>query len=195
MQCVHSINAINHPSLIPPVAFQIPRAISDISFRPNAIAALQIPDSDAILYAAGGLDADVHLSLHSSRFSSEGEGQQRGSELWKFETRLPGSINNSVLLTSMNLTTSYESAVEPKIVISNNDSTVKFYDIPLRGELAPKALRESGTLRLDVPVNHCEPDSSLLSVLVVLKAVQLQSLLMAVHFSQLATRPKYIFTI
>jgi len=66
-----------------------------------------------------------------------------------------GSINNSVLLTSMNLARSHESSVEPRVGISNNDLTVKFYDVPVRGETPPSTIKEAGMLRLDVPVNHC----------------------------------------
>lgn len=65
-----------------------------------------------------------------------------------------GSINNSVLLTSMSLTRSNESSVEPRIGISNNDCTVKFYNVPLRGP-TKRTMDEVGSLRINVPVNHC----------------------------------------
>jgi hypothetical protein len=65
-----------------------------------------------------------------------------------------GSINNSVLLTSLTLTRSNQSSVEPRVGISNNDCTVKFYDIPLRAQ-NKRVLEQVGSLRLDVPVNHC----------------------------------------
>jgi WD40 repeat protein len=72
---------------------------------------------------------------------------------------LSGSINNSVLLTSLSLTRSNESSAEPRIVVSNNDCTVKFFDVNVRGAKGvdgpPKRISEAGTLRLDVPVNHC----------------------------------------
>jgi hypothetical protein len=41
------------------------------------------------------------------------------------------------------------------VAVSNNDCTVKFYDVPIRGQNPPKAIEEAGILRLDVPVNHC----------------------------------------
>jgi hypothetical protein len=72
---------------------------------------------------------------------------------------LSGSINNSVLLTSLSLTRSNESSAEPRVAVSNNDCTVKFFDVNVRGAKGvdgpPKRISEAGTLRLDVPVNHC----------------------------------------
>jgi len=77
--------------------------------------------------------------------------------VWELETRLTGSINNSVLLTSLNLTGSHQSSVEPRVVISNNDESVRFYDVPMRVQSSRRMLAEIGVIRLDVPVNHCEP--------------------------------------
>jgi len=77
--------------------------------------------------------------------------------VWELETRLTGSINNSVLLTSLNLTGSHQSSVEPRVVISNNDESVRFYDVPMRVQSSRRMLAETGVIRLDVPVNHCEP--------------------------------------
>lgn len=119
-----------------------------------------------MLVAAGGQEAEIHLSLHgppspSSPSSSSDEDSHTRSHrcnsnaLWQFEAPLPGSINNSVLLTSMNLTRSNESGIEPRVGISNNDLTVKFYDVPVRGETPPNEIKQAGMLRLDVPVNHC----------------------------------------
>ena len=63
------------------------------------------------------------------------------------------------MLTSMNLSRSHESSVEPRVVVSNNAKTVKFFDIALRtGMYADdyeSRLLDIGQLRLDVPVNHC----------------------------------------
>ncbi|KAL0067694.1 hypothetical protein AAF712_005134 [Marasmius tenuissimus] len=67
----------------------------------------------------------------------------------------------------MNLSRSNESSVEPKLVVSNNDSTVKFYDVPVRVRNTPRIDKEVGSLRLNVPVNHSSisPDGlTLLSV-------------------------------
>lgn len=86
--------------------------------------------------------------------------------MWQTESTLSGSINNSVLLTSMNLSRSHESAVEPRLGISNNDSTVKFYNVPVRSA-SKRGLYEIGSLWLQVPVNHSSisPDGrTLLSV-------------------------------
>lgn len=84
-----------------------------------------------------------------------------GRQRWKSEVSLDGaSINNSVLLTSLSLTGSNESSVEPRVVISNNDRTVKFFDVAVRSgrssDNSLKRLSHAGHLRLDVPVNHCE---------------------------------------
>lgn len=52
------------------------------------------------------------------------------------------------------------------MVISNNDKTVKFFDVAIRsakyaGEGGAKRLSPAGQLVLDVPVNHCERISGL----------------------------------
>ena len=69
-----------------------------------------------------------------------------------------GSINNSVMLTSMNFACLHQSAVKPRILVSNNDQTVKFFDVAIYGTKAvddyePRLL-DSGQLHLDVLVNH-----------------------------------------
>jgi hypothetical protein len=38
--------------------------------------------------------------------------------------------------------------------VSNNNFTVKFYDIPMRGNATPPDIKHAGTLFLDVAVNH-----------------------------------------
>jgi hypothetical protein len=119
---------------------------------------MKVPDTDNVLIAAGGQDAEIHLSLHRPPPSDEPHRlhhRQRNSIIWQLEIPLSGSINNSVLLTSMSLARSHESSIEPRIGISNNDSTVKFYDIPVRGEATPPTIKDAGTLHLDVAVNHC----------------------------------------
>jgi hypothetical protein len=129
---------------------------------PNTIASLHIPDSDERLLAAGGQDAELHLSIYSRRTSprSTSDPASRASRrLWQYDDVLSGSINNSVLLTSLSLTRSNESSAEPRVAVSNNDCTVKFFDVNVRGAKGvdgpPKRISEVGTLRLDVPVNHC----------------------------------------
>ena len=95
-------------------------------------------------------------SSSKSRSSSTSETQRKTRVLWEFEEHLTGSINNSVLLTSLNLTRSNESSVEPRVGISNNDGTVRLYDVPLRVQNSRRRLKEVGTVELDVPINHCE---------------------------------------
>ncbi|TFY66359.1 hypothetical protein EVG20_g4730, partial [Dentipellis fragilis] len=152
-----------------------PTYLANLNFVPNTIASLPVPDSHERLVAAGGQEAELHLSLHSGHPSSA---RRRGSRapvrsqrLWQYDCVLSGSINNSVLLTSLSLTRSHESSAEPRVAVSNNDCTVKFYDVNVRGSKGvdgpPKRISEAGTLRVDVPVNHSSisPDGrTLLSV-------------------------------
>ncbi|KAG1722228.1 uncharacterized protein EDB91DRAFT_1038236, partial [Suillus paluster] len=97
-----------------------------------------------------GQDTEIHLSLHNP---------SRTRALWQFSRKLSGSINNSVLLAR-----AFGGSQEPRLVVSNNDWTVRLFDVPLR---KPQDLRCCGTLRLEEPVNHSSisPDGrTLLSV-------------------------------
>ncbi|OJA08493.1 hypothetical protein AZE42_02854 [Rhizopogon vesiculosus] len=130
---------------------QPPRTVADLTFTPNTLSSLNLPDSSHSLLAAGGQDTEIHLSLQSPL---------RNRALWQFSRRLSGSINNSVLLSP-----AFDGSHEPRLVVSNNDWTVRIYDVPLRKE--PQDLRCCGTLRLEEPVNHSSisPDGrTLLSV-------------------------------
>jgi hypothetical protein len=119
---------------------------------------MNVPGTDNTLIAAGGQEAEIHLSLHKPATMEESHRRyyrQRSSAIWQFEAPLSGSINNSVMLTSMNLARSNESSIEPRVGISNNDSTVKFYDVPVRGDTSPRTIRDAGMLRLNVAIIHC----------------------------------------
>lgn len=150
------------------------RTITDLLFKPNTLASLQLPGTDRTLLAVGGQEAEIHLVLHSTSSLSRSQRRDDPSsthrcdgQIWNYFRKLSGSINNSVLLTSLSLTRSHQSSVEPRLAVSNNDCTVKFYDIPLQDDSAPKAIRECGYLRLGEPVNHSSisPDGrTLLSV-------------------------------
>ena len=113
------------------------------------------------LLAAGGQEAEIHLSLHEPSTRSQRRGDPSSwprcnDAIWQYYRKLlPGSINNSVLLSSLSLTRSGESSVEPRLVVSNNDCSVRFYDVAIRGESSPKDLRQSGNLKLEEPINHC----------------------------------------
>src|SRR5262245_19811108 len=49
---------------------QKPRSIADLRFTPNTLASLPIDGTDDVLVAAGGQDAEIHLSLHDTVPSS-----------------------------------------------------------------------------------------------------------------------------
>ncbi|KAJ3822344.1 hypothetical protein EV361DRAFT_802229 [Lentinula raphanica] len=141
-----------------------PRPLFDLSFFPANLTSLEVLGGTATLFAAGGQDAELHLSLHHHSTRQ----RRTGAIEWKLDERLQASINNSILLTSLNLGRSNESSLEPRLAISNNDCTVKFFDIPMavRGGNAPK-IRNVGSVRLNVAVNHSSisPDGTcLLSV-------------------------------
>jgi hypothetical protein len=120
---------------------------------------MQVPGTDHTLIAAGGQEAEIHLSLHKPSSTSDEahrrHHRQRNSAIWQFEASLTGSINNSVMLTSMSLARSHESSIEPRVGVSNNDSTVKFYDVPVRANTSPLTIKDAGVLRLGIAVNHC----------------------------------------
>ena len=133
------------------------RVLSNLGFTPNSLTSLQIGDDTLI--AAGGQDTEIHLSLHTPSSSTASSGRRRRTRVqWEFEDNLQGSINNSVLLTSLSLSRSNESNVDPRVGISNNDGSVRLYDVPMRvsNTRRNRKLHEVGEVRLDVPVNHCE---------------------------------------
>ncbi|TFK69931.1 hypothetical protein BDN72DRAFT_896837 [Pluteus cervinus] len=151
---------VEHNILAPDSA---PRQLAELQFVPNTLTSLQIEGTDETLLAAGGQEAEVHLSMHAPSSSPHRSPRM----LWQYETRLQGSINNSVLLTSLSLNRSNESSPEPRIAISNNDCYVRFYDIPIRANSTKRHPIHVGEVELDVPVNHSSisPDGrTLLSV-------------------------------
>lgn len=128
--------------------------LSNLTFTPNSLTSLQV-GTDTLL-AAGGQETEIHLSYHTPSSSSS---SRRTRLVWEFEDNLKGSINNSVLLTSLSLTRSNESNVDPRVGISNNDGSVRLYDIPLRVTGERRKLHQVGQVKLDVPINHCESPS------------------------------------
>jgi len=157
----HDRSIVEHDILVPN---STPRTLAELGFIPNSLSALNLPDSDDTLLAAGGQEAELHLSLFSSTSQAcRGDPSYRprnrcfGRKQWESTYGIePGSINNSVLLTSLSLTGSHQSSVEPRVIVSNNDRTVKFFDVAVRrskGDSLPR-LSDAGQLRLDVPVNH-----------------------------------------
>ncbi|KAJ7759321.1 hypothetical protein DFH07DRAFT_710322, partial [Mycena maculata] len=149
---VQSRSIVEHNLLAPE---KQPRILADLAFLPNTLASLEVPGTDHTLLAAGGQDAEIHLSLLTPESNSA----------WQFNTHLAGSINNSILLTSLSLTDSNESSVEPRMAVSNNDRVVMFFDIPIRAR--PTTINQTGAVRFNVPINHSSvsPDGrTLLSV-------------------------------
>ncbi|KAF9037704.1 hypothetical protein BJ165DRAFT_1375364, partial [Panaeolus papilionaceus] len=139
-----------------------PRPLATLSFTPNSLTYLPVNNNDTLI-AAGGQDAEIHLSLHtpssataSSHPASSSPSSQKGStrKVWDFEDRPPGSINNSVFLSSLSLTRSNQSSLEPRVGISNNDATVRLYDVPMRVRNSGRKLLEVGKVGFDVPINH-----------------------------------------
>lgn len=177
---------------------QTARPICNLDFVPNTLASYALPDSDSYLLAAGGQDCELHLSMHSRVYdfslpSPSGPSTSAGSivrrsvspsrrspdrsrtlgesfsrpprtrQNWSQAQRLPGSINNSVAFTVAGT-----SSVEPRLVVSNNDWVVTFYDISVRegyafnhpggkGKgLVTERWQSCGSLVLDVAINHCE---------------------------------------
>ncbi|KAJ7067348.1 hypothetical protein C8F01DRAFT_1121014 [Mycena amicta] len=134
---------------------QPPRTLAELAFVPNTLTSLPVSDSDHTLLAAGGQDAEIHLSLLRADNHVD----------WQFSTHLDGSINNSILLTSLSLTDSPESSVEPRMAVSNNDRVVMFFDVPIRAQ--PARIAQVGSVKMNVPINHSSvsPDGrTLLSV-------------------------------
>ncbi|KAF7312701.1 DUF2415 domain-containing protein [Mycena indigotica] len=133
-----------------------PRTLVELAFVPNTLSSLSIPDTNQTLLAAGGQDAEVHLSLLRD---------SNNRVDWQFSTHLDGSINNSILLTSLSLTDSPESSIEPRMAVSNNDRCVMFFDVPIRAR--PAGIAQVGSVHMNVPINHSSisPDGrTLLSV-------------------------------
>ncbi|KAH9945123.1 uncharacterized protein BXZ73DRAFT_86676 [Epithele typhae] len=149
-----------------------PRKLVNLKFPPNTISALVLPDTNDTLLAAGGQNGQLHLSYFRSPDSYSTPTASRpmrtcargfGRRLWESTCDLKHmAINNSVMLTSMNFARSNQSSVEPRIVVSHNENTVKFFDIAWRkhpnGDANPSGndgrIIDVGQLRLDVPVNH-----------------------------------------
>ena len=158
------IQALSNLSLIATLCLspQPSRVLAELDFLPNSLASLQIGENDTLI-AAGGQETELHLSYHRPSTSSD----RQTRVVWQADHRLAGSINNSVLLTSLNLTRSHESSVEPRVGISNNDGSVRLYDVPIRIQNSRRKPQEVGTVKLDVAVNHCKSPflSSPLSVL------------------------------
>ena len=161
-----------------------PKSVADLTFIPNSLSTLVLPTGDTLL-AAGGQEAELYLALFASSPSSPSSSASPSSHLvdedgrlssrhlgrrrWQLDTVLPNaSINNSVYLTRLDLCRSNESSIDPRLMVSNNDRTVKFFDIALRKNYhtdsgvpnafssgLPTKIPSVGELRLDVPVNHC----------------------------------------
>ncbi|KAF8347104.1 hypothetical protein F5887DRAFT_48569 [Amanita rubescens] len=174
---IHDQGILEHDLHAPPGT--PPRIIAAPEFHPNTLALLRIPDTNDILYATGGQEADLHFSYHTIYGSTSASSSSAVSSsaspsspprrkrfrpsstsklIWQFSKRLENcSINNSVVLTdTLGLAYSNESSVEPRVIVSNNDFTIKLFDVPLRttGSKHTRNLKEVGSLKLSVPVTY-----------------------------------------
>ncbi|CAK5275515.1 unnamed protein product [Mycena citricolor] len=128
--------------------YSSPRTLVKLLFQPTTVSALPLDSgSEHTLIAAGGMTGDLHLSLHCPTSPA-----MKSKPVWRFDDQLGRSINNSILLTSLSLTGSNESRVEPRMVVSNNDNVVQFFDVPIRS--SPAEIRQTGAVSFNVPINH-----------------------------------------
>ncbi|KAI5120133.1 hypothetical protein M0805_001901 [Coniferiporia weirii] len=124
------------------------RPIALLTFTPVTLAALPLPSSSStkqhILLAAGGQNAELFLALyqytprrtrdlkHKSDHSDEGDVAGHSTQIWHHDSSLVGSINNNVLLYQPPpAPNSWTERPAPRLVVSNNDCTVKFFDVCL----------------------------------------------------------------
>ncbi|KAF9001598.1 hypothetical protein BDQ17DRAFT_1426547 [Cyathus striatus] len=119
-----------------------PRTIADLDFTPNCLTSLPVNDGNDTLIAAGGQEAEIHLSC----------------------TPPPRPHQAQAHLYGSTTTSSRGASTTP-----NKQQRLyhKVYDVPMRVTNQRRALREVGCVRLDVPVNHSSisPDGqTLLSV-------------------------------
>ncbi|KIY72457.1 hypothetical protein CYLTODRAFT_417856 [Cylindrobasidium torrendii FP15055 ss-10] len=158
------VNYVRHNSIVEHNILEpqsMPYKLAKLKFIPNTLTSMAVPGTDSILLAAGGQDAEIHLSCYAP------SPQSHSRPHWQFHDRIRGSINNSLLLTSLNMSQSHESSAEPRVVVSNNDGTVRFFDVPIRAEYTSAHLCEAGAVQLNVAINHSSisPDGrTLLSV-------------------------------
>jgi hypothetical protein len=148
---------------------QSPRTLTSLNFTPNTLASYAFPDDEQYLIVAGGQDCQLSLSLHATSPSSPSPSGSsipvaahppaRTRTIWKNTLRHGVSINNSVFFapraTSLALGAPPDSAVEPRLIVNNNDCTVTFHDVSMRASKVRKRLQSCGRVHLGVPVNHC----------------------------------------
>lgn len=144
-----------------------PRPLINLHFAPNSLAALHIPAINRTLYASGGQNAELNItSVCEDKLNPRDTGdwyRPRREVEFTRETNLGSSINNSVLLT-----TSGEDYTrpEPRVVVSNNDCTVRFYDIAMgygqeangragRGS-SKGSVSQIGCVKFPAAINHCK---------------------------------------
>jgi len=117
-----------------------------------------VPTSASSLQAGRTPSYTYRFTSHTSLRDSSNPPAHASRKLWQYDGVLSGSVNHSVP-TSLSLTRSNESSAEPRVAVSDNDCAAKFYDVNVRGTKGidgpPKRISDAGTLRLDVPVNHC----------------------------------------
>lgn len=86
---------------------------------------------------AGGNNAELYVGTSSGSCSTS--------------TTLPqASINNSLLITTN------PGSPHPRLFISNNDSSVKVFDVVINEEAVQPVLYPVGMMRVNTPINHSE---------------------------------------
>ena len=117
------------------------------------------------LIAAGGQRTEIYIAPISSLASAP----ERGA--WELSTSFRGSINNSIFITNLTLSTNpyastyddlqYMSSVNPRLFVSNNDQSLRVFNIATNlvcsdtGKSIAR-LSKAGAVELKTCVNHCE---------------------------------------
>ncbi|KAF8589197.1 hypothetical protein K439DRAFT_1658035 [Ramaria rubella] len=164
-----SDNYIVEHDILTPLAS--PRVVIELGFRPTCFAATAVQSpapsptnanaSPCIIFAAGGAESQLHISIHSvPRISTTCLSNSAPTSilLWKHKTHLPGGISNIVnyiLLNPASLTDERKSDSDVRAVVCGNDMMVRVFDVVM-GEGVREEARvvECGCVKLETCVNH-----------------------------------------
>ncbi|KAF8575064.1 hypothetical protein K439DRAFT_1641703 [Ramaria rubella] len=152
----------------------VPRRIIALTFRPTCFSAtaVQSPSQSSatahansyILFAAGGSESQLHISLHSfppTTINSADTASHSApiSKLrWKHTTHLPGTttnIVNYILFTLASLTDERKFATDVRMLVCGNDMMVRVFDIMMWQKVREEArIMECGFVKLETCINH-----------------------------------------